>query len=187
MKWSDMTYDDFYIPYDENQKVIRGFFLTTLNVDLNHIPPIFNENFSLCESISETSCRFIEKKVPLSSIIGTSYQEYGNKSIIQAYMRIKRAHEYIRQGIVTRGKYFYMLKSDVRCQKIPIILSYNAHGNYYWVDGNGNHRVILYKMMMLAEIAEKYEWARSDGYDINYMGFHDVRKKYWLKALVKMT
>ena len=185
MKWSDMTYDDFYIPYDENQRAIRGFLLTALGVDLNNIPAIFNEYFAFYESESQKNETFTERKIYLSDIIGTSYQDYGDKSIIQSYMRIKRAPYYITQGKVTRGKYFRMLKIPVDSQSCPIKLSKMGTEDRYWVDGNGNHRIILYKIIMLAEIAEKYEWARSDDYDINYMGFTDIRKKYWLKALVR--
>ncbi len=100
-------------------------------------------------------------------------------------MRVKRAPYYITQGKVTRGKYFRMLKMPVDSQSCPIKLSKMGTEDRYWVDGNGNHRIILYKIIMLAEIAEKYEWARSDDYDINYMGFTDIRKKYWVKALVR--
>ena len=35
MRWSEMKTENFYMPYDENQRVIRGFFLRTLNLDLN--------------------------------------------------------------------------------------------------------------------------------------------------------
>nr|WP_326184533.1 hypothetical protein [uncultured Oscillibacter sp.] len=187
MKWSDFSYDDFYIPYDENQKAIRGFLLATLNVDLNNIPAIFNEDFSFTPSIESSEDTYIEKKVFLTDIVGTSYSEYGGKSIIQAFMRIKRASTYIRQGRVTRSKYHYMLKRPARQQPCPIKLSYDKDSNTYWVDGNGNHRVILYKIMMLAEIAEKYEWACSEDYDIHYNGFSDIRNRYWLYALVRNT
>lgn len=66
-------------------------------------------------------------------------------------------------------------------QQCPIILSQNCDVKYY-VDGNGNHRVILYKIMMLSEIANKYPYACSDDYDLTFEGFEDVQKKYWLNA-----
>lgn len=44
MKWSELKYSkDYYIPFDENQKVIRGFLLSMLGLDLNHIPAYFND------------------------------------------------------------------------------------------------------------------------------------------------
>ena len=89
-------------------------------------------------------------------------------SIIQSFMRIKRGGKYILNGAVTRGKYFYMLKRPVFKQRCPIALSYDEETGKYWVDGNGNHRVIFYKIMMLSEIAEKYEWSRSEDYDLEY-------------------
>ena len=184
MKWSDFTYDDFYIPYDENQRAIRGFLLTTLGVDLNNIPTILQERFEyIPEDRAEKN--LIEKKVILSDIIGSSYHDYSDMSIIESFMRIKRGDAYIQQGAVTRGKYFHMLKQHCAQQRSPIILSENKESNYYWVDGNGNHRVVMYKIMMLAEIASKYEWARSESYDISFKGFEDIRRKYWLRAYVR--
>lgn len=189
MKWSDLSYSrEFYIPFDEFQKVVRGFLLASLNVDLENIPRIFFEPFTYFKSQQYrsdkgfTDCN--ECKIYLSEIVGSSYEDYSNISIIEAFMRIKRAPSYILQGRVTRNKYFSMLKKSVYMQECPIVLTKN-HNNQYFVDCNGNHRVIMYKIMMLAEIANKYEWARSDSYNLNYKGFNDIRKKYWLKAFVR--
>lgn len=183
MKWSDIKYDsEFYIPFDENQRAIRGFLLTQLDVDLNCIPHIFNEPFQYIEGTAFNNTQYEQRKVYLSDIIGTSYKDYGGSSIIQAYLRIKRASGYIKAGMVTRNKYFRMLKDDVKKQSCPVELS--QIGEQYFVNGNGNHRIVLYKIIMLAEIAQKYEWACSDDYDVNYDGFHDIRNKYWLNARV---
>ena len=184
MKWSELSYsdEDFYIPYDENQRAVRGFLLTTLGVDLEHLPRILFQPYLLFNR-TEFSEEYAQK-VYVSDIIGTSYSDYGGISIIESFIRIKRACHYIQDGCVTRGKYFHMLKKPVNDQPVPIRLSRLDDGRYY-VDGNGNHRVVLYKIMMLAEIASTYEWARSDDYDLNYIGFEDITKKYWLNALVK--
>ena len=52
------------------------------------------------------------------------------------------------------------------------------------MDGNGNHRILVYKIMLLAEIAQKYPWVYSEDYDLAFKGFDDVTKKYWLYAQV---
>lgn len=185
MKWSEMSYSDYYIPFDENQRAIRGFFLTTLHVDLEAIPYIFNQPFEYFNSSLHSFSKYYPKKVFLCDIAGTSYKDYGGMSVIQSFMRIKRGGKYILNGAVTRGKYFYMLKRPIFEQRCPIALSYDAETGKYWVDGNGNHRVIFYKMMMLSEIAEKYKWPRTEGFDFSYACFQDITKRYWLNAIVR--
>lgn len=186
MKWSDLSYDDYYIPYDENQRAIRGFLLTTLGVDLENLPRILFEPFEYFGSQSQQFTKEAAQRIYLDDIIGTSYRDYGNKSVIDAFLRIKRARHYIQQGKVTRDKYFYWLKKPVFEQRAPIILS-KTQDDLYFVDGNGNHRVIMYKIMMLSEIAQKYEWVCGDSYDFSrreYNRFQNITRKYWLNALV---
>jgi hypothetical protein len=105
--------------------------------------------------------------------------------IIFSYMKIKRASMYIQDGRVTKNKYFYMLKKPVNKQNVPVVLSRNSQGSYF-VDGNGNHRIILYKIMLLTEIANKNPCVYSEDYDLNYRGFEDIRKKYWINAKVRV-
>ncbi|MBK5253357.1 MAG: hypothetical protein JJE03_02610 [Peptostreptococcaceae bacterium] len=144
MNWSDLTYSDFYIPYDENQKAIRGCWLTTLEISLEKIQTIFNERFDCFDSLKNKES-YKEQKIMLSDIIGTSYRDYGDMSII----KLSR---------LENGKYF--------------------------VDGNGNHRVILYKMMMLAEIAKTDSHINLNNYSMNFRRIEKIRKKYWLNAYV---
>ena len=60
------------------------------------------------------------------------------------------------------------------------------NGNYF-VDGNGNHRIILFKLMMLAEIIDTYPYASDDIYDWSLTTlFSNIRKKYWLNAKVRL-
>jgi len=186
LKWSELTYSNFYIPYDENQKAIRGFLLTTLGINLEEIPFIFNEPFNYYEGNEAHKDKLYVHKVFLNEIVGTSYADYGGMEIIQSYLRIKRADSYIKDGLITPNKYFYMLKKSVNEQDAPIILSRLDNGKYF-VDGNGNHRIVLYKIMMLAEIAKKYPYAYSDDYEFSYWAFNDIGKKYWLNAKVRTT
>ena len=184
MKWSEVSYgDSFYIPFDENQRAIRGFWLTTLGIDLNSLPEIFfNEQFSFYEGQKPVS--YSEEKVCLPSIVGTSYKDYGGSAIIESYLKIKRACHYINDGLVTRGKYFHSLKKQIADQQIPVILSRNQDGTYF-VDGNGNHRIILYKMMMYAEIGIKYPNAYIHRPDFNNCKtLSNITNKYWLNARV---
>ena len=66
-------------------------------------------------------------------------------------------------------------------QECPVILSRNLDNTFY-VNGNGNHRVLSYKIMMLAEIAQNYKWVYEDDYDMTFNDFDDITKKYWLYA-----
>jgi len=185
LKWSELTYSNFYIPYDENQKAIRGFLLTTLGINLEEIPFIFNEPFNYYEGNEAHKDKLYVHKVFLNEIVGTSYADYGGMEIIQSYLRIKRADSYIKDGLITPNKYFYMLKKSVNEQDAPIILSRLDNGKYF-VDGNGNHRIVLYKIMMLAEIAYNYSYAYDEDYDFSYWPFDDIGKKYWLNAKVRI-
>ena len=78
-----------------------------------------------------------------------------------------------------------MLKRPSFEQNCPIALSFDTKTEKYWVDSNGNHRIVFYKMMMLSEIAEKYEWSRSEDYDLEYAGFEEITNRYWLNAMVR--
>ena len=184
MKWSEQTYSDYYIPFDENQRAIRGFFLTTLHLNLEDLPYILNQPF---EYRSRNDCTFTDyspRKVYLKDIVGTFYKDYGGRTILQSFMRIKRGAAWITKGETTRNKYFVQLKKPISNQSCPIMLAYDPEVGKYWVDRNGNHRVIFYKIMMLAEIAEKYEWPCSENFDLSFNGFNDVAKRYWLNAMV---
>ena len=183
MKWSDYSYDGYYIPYDENQRAIRGFLLTTLNIDLNDIPSVFHESFRYFDR-SKNQLSYYAKKVYLRDIVGSSYKDYADMRIIDSYMRIKRAPGYIQQGAVTRGKYFRALKKPCKDQLCPVMLSCDETQSYYWVDGNGNHRIVFYKIMMLAEIAEECKKYYGGTYDPSYMRFDHITEKYWLNAFI---
>jgi len=82
LKWSELTYSNFYIPYDENQKAIRGFLLTTLGINLEEIPFIFNEPFNYYENNEAHKHTINAHKVFLNEIIGTSYAVYGGMEIM---------------------------------------------------------------------------------------------------------
>lgn len=119
MKWSEINYSDYYVPFDENQRAIRGFWLTTLGIDLENMSDIFMQTFKLFET--KKSCSCFDEKVHLTSIVGTSHQDYGNMPIVLSFAKIKRAHRYITDGYVTRGKYFYNLKRPINEQEPPIL------------------------------------------------------------------
>lgn len=152
MRWSEMKTENFYMPYDENQRVIRGFFLRTLNLDLNNIPYIFWEPFTKFERIPYSHST--ERKIYVRDIIGTVHEDYGGLPLIQAYMRLKRGDKWILQGEVTRGKYFCHLKKSTAQQMTPICVSPAGNGKYF-LNSNGNHRTILYKLMMMGDIRKK--------------------------------
>ena len=181
MRWSEMKTENFYMPYDENQRVIRGFFLRTLNLDLNNIPYIFWEPFTKFERIPYSHST--ERKIYVRDIIGTVHEDYGGLPLIQAYMRLKRGDKWILQGEVTSGKYFCHLKKSTAQQMTPICVSPAGNGKYF-LNSNGNHRTILYKLMMMAEIYEKKHYYISENEYLDYRCFQDVSNKYWLNASV---
>ena len=204
MKWSELSYTNknYHIPFDDNQKAVRGFFLWKLGIDLENIPNIFNEQHQYHKKKIETENnnnkkyyeRFISQKVFLDDIVGTSSETYGGMEIIQSFMKIKRADFYIKEGYVTRNKYFHMLKKPTSQQENRIILSRLDNGNYF-VDGNGNHRVVLYKIMMFAEIVVAHNnYFYTDGrfiYDdeedfieLSECKINNIKKKYWLNAFI---
>ena len=185
MQWSEIKDDDFYIPFDENKKTILGFWLIKQGLSLENIPTIFNENFGHFEKSNYPNPKLQERKVYLNEIIGTSHKDYGNMPLIRAYARLKRAPNYILNDDITKIKYTKLLKKAVKNQSVPIVLSQNADGSYY-VDDNGNHRIIFYKMMLLSEIVLKYNYVLNNEYVINRNSFKDICNKYWLNAYVKM-
>lgn len=184
MKWSELNYNDFHIPFDENQRAIRGFWLIKQGIDLENLPIIFNEQFRRFERLKCNE--YEERKVYLKDIIGTSHPDYGDMEIIKSYMRIKRARNYIIDDLVTKTKYNKMLRKAINEQDEPVILSENKDGTYF-VDGNGNHRIIFYKMMLLSEIALNYKYAFDEDFNFNRELFKDITKKYWINANIKKT
>ena len=98
-------------------------------------------------------------------------------------MRLKRGDKWILQGEVTRGKYFCHLKKSTAQQMTPICVSPAGNGKYF-LNSNGNHRTILYKLMMMAEIYEKKHYYISENEYLDYRCFQDVSNKYWLNASV---
>jgi len=184
LQWSKMKNDNFYEPFDEKRKAILGFWLVKQGIDLDNIPPIFNECFSYFKKSECNNKKFQERKVFLNNITGTSHQDYGNMEIIKSFIRLKRAQFYILNDSVTKIKYTKLLKKTVKEQTVPIYLSQNADGSYY-VDGQGNHRVIFYKMMLLSEIVSKNNYILNQGYTLNINSFQDICKKYWLNAYIK--
>lgn len=185
LQWSKIENNNYYIPFDENRKAILGFWLLKQGLDLENIPTIFNEHFFYFEKSKFNNVKLQERKVFLNNIIGTSHKDYGDMEIIKSFIRLKRATSYIINDDVTRIKYSKLLKMPVEKQPIPIYLSQSAKDCYY-VDGQGNHRVIFYKMMLLSEIASKYKYVLNQGYAFNKDLFKDICKKYWLNAYIKI-
>ena len=180
MKWSELDNNNFYECFDENQRAIKGFWLTTLGVNLENLPITFNEHFIYFHSQKSNRKDYKIQKVYLSDIVGTSHKDYGDMEIIKAYIRSKRTSNYIKNGLVTKRKYNTMLKKPIYNQDVPIILSRNKDGKYF-VDGNGNHRIILYKIMMLAEIASQYS---NDSFYFPKKSLANIQKKYWIYAYI---
>lgn len=185
MKWSEISYKGVYAHSDENRQAVLGCFLVSLGIDLEKLPRNLFEPYEYYPSAIKHTTDYSVEKVCVQDIVGTSRQEYAeDNQVLFSFMKLKRIKDYIMNGSVTRNKYLWMLKQKE--QQCPIILSKNRDNSFY-VDGNGNHRVLTYKIMMLAEIAQKYEWIYHDDYDLSYKGFHKISKKYWLYARVLNT
>ena len=181
-KWSEISYDGTYAHSDENRQAVLGYFLVSLGIDLERLPRYLFEPYTYYPSSTKRITAYTVEKVYVQDIVGTSRQEYAeDNQVLFSFMKLKRIKEYIMNGSVTRNKYLWMLKQKE--QKYPIILSKSSDNSFY-VDGNGNHRVLAYKIMMLAEIAHKYEWVYDDDYDLFFKGFDEISKKYWIYARV---
>lgn len=184
MKWLEMDNNNFYQPFDDKQKVIRGYWLIKQKINLEKLPEIFNEQFKKFDRRESDKEVYEQRKVYLDEIVGTSHNDYGGMKIIQAYIRLKRADMYILDNMVSKIKYNKMLRKNIVEQEIPVILSQNEDGTYF-VDGNGNHRIILYKMMMYSEIATMSQKSTESLFYNNSISINDIKKKYWLIASIK--
>lgn len=177
MNWHDSICPESHVPFDENQRAILGYWLTTVGVDLENIPDIFSERYELFPKTNIhgfDQSYYTERKVMIKNIIGTSHEHYGDTSLIDAYMRLGRASDYIKSGCVTLKAYnlkFHKKASLQTCSQV--ILTKLPNGKFY-VDGNGNHRVIFYKLMMLSEISKHQ----------NSEAIHDIYKSYWINAFI---
>ncbi|MEA4973675.1 MAG: hypothetical protein VB119_10975 [Candidatus Metalachnospira sp.] len=173
MKWSQIESDDWvHIPFDENERAVKGSALVSWGMNLEDVP---NECFDICiryDSKGKQFSAYSEERVQLSDIVGSSYDMYSDIPWIVAYQKIKRASTYILQGDTTIGKYKWQLKKPCIEQWNKIELTRTNNGLY--IDGNGNHRVIIYKMMMFSELSSK-----------RYTELSAICKQYWLKAMVR--
>lgn len=187
MKWSDIEDNDFYIMYDENQKVIRGNWLITMGIDLNEIPNILFDTFNQYNTLRTSKSKYESRKVLVTDIIGTSHKDYGDITLINAFIRLKRLPIYINK--VTPNRYFRNLKQSTDMQQVPVILSPLENGKYY-IDGNGNHRMILYKLMFLIKLCKTFtdivsEKDLNNIYYKNNFCINEIISNYWLNALIR--
>ena len=173
MKWSDVKCDSWvHSPFDENERAIKGFALASWGMDLENIP---DKCFDKCARYYPEGRQFSgyrQEKIYVSDIIGSSYDMYSNISWIEAFQKIKRASGYILRGDTTIGKYQWQLKKSCVNQWNDIKLTRTNTGLF--VDGNGNHRIIIYKMMLFSESA------MCSAYEAN-----SINNRYWLNAMVK--
>jgi hypothetical protein len=174
MRWSEIEYD-FYKTFDENEKVKKGFLLSRLGVDLEDIPDIFFGVIKYCDENQLEVSAGREGRVYLKDVVGSFHSDYSNVEWIQAFQRLKRASHYIEYNFVTLGKYLRELKLPIIKQKCPETpIGFIEKNDGYYIYGNGNHRVIMYKMMYMAEISKANTLS-------------DIKKtnnKYWLNAKV---
>ena len=170
MKWSEISCperNNFYGPYDDNEMVVRGWFLNSIGINLDVLP---DELFEPCELISSEDLKLsnpYEARVDIRDIAGTKHTVYGGRTWIYAFIQQHKTLYHIKAGNVTRGKYFKMLKQPLDKQP-PCISLIKAKNGRYYVYTNGNHRVTFYKLMYLTELAS--------GCDSN---------KYWLYAEIR--
>ena len=179
-KWSEISYNGVYTHSDESRQAVLGCFLVSLGIDLERLPHNLFEPYDFFPPSLLNTTEYALKKVCVRDIVGTSRREYAeDNQVLFSFMKLKRIKDYILNGQVTRNKYLWMMKQKE--QNCPIILSRNLDNTFY-VNGNGNHRVLSYKIMMLAEIAQKYNWVYEEDYDLSFQGFDEIAKKYWLYA-----
>lgn len=180
-KWSDISYEGTYAKSNENRQAVLGYFLYKNGINLENLPEILFEPFSFFPRNEERS-NYQIKRVYLKDVIGTSRQDYSeDNQLLYSFMKLKRIEYYIINERVTPNKYFKMLKSSN--QENLVKLS-QCENNKYYVDGNGNHRIITYKIMMLAEISKIYgnSYLQNCGFSLSEN--NKIAKKYWLNAIV---
>lgn len=140
-----------HLAMDENKYVCRGYILRALGFDLENLPEALLEPCLYVESPKREEMYPIYRKVHVRDIVGTSYEDYGGDSWLAAYLKVKRLDYYIENGCLTKGKYMRLMKQfDLKHDRLMVHLSLTSEGLV--VDGNGNHRVSVYKMMYLADI-----------------------------------
>ena len=152
----------------DDQKRIKKLFLESLGVATSAIPDAFFEPCIYYDKKGKTFSESKQMKVSLNMIKGSSYDIYAQKTWIETFAMLKRASRYIKNGDVTKKKYFTGLKKTIKNKHLAIRLI-KAKDGFYYVDGNGNHRVTLYKMMYYSDITNGL----------------DCSNDYWLYAMVK--
>lgn len=178
MRWSDIVNRNKDV--DTNISSICGFYLNCLGVDLENIPESIMTPCSRYETEGKKYGKPKLQKVYLDSIVGTSYKEYAGYTWLDTLLRLHRADRYIKNGMVVRGKYFWLMKQP--CSDIPsVYLSRDKEGRLY-VDGNGNHRVTFYKLMQFTD-SIMYKAIAKQQFHVNED--RNRHTLYWLYAMVK--
>lgn len=152
----------------DDQKKIKKLFLESLEVNTSAIPDAFLEPCIYYDKNGKTFSEPKPMKVYLNMIKGTSYDIYAQETWIETFAMLKRASRYIKNGDVTKKKYFAGLKKTVKNKYLAIRLI-KAKDGFYYVDSNGNHRVTLYKMMYYSDVTNGIDCAND----------------YWLYAMVE--
>ena len=100
MKWSEIPCQGVHRPADENIRAILGYLLTTLGIDLENIPRIMFEKHDQYKKVPRNgiNATWEVRKVYLSDIVGTSYEGYGGKGVIESFLELKRAVLYIKEN-----------------------------------------------------------------------------------------
>lgn len=186
--WKDINYSNYYKDLTENRKTILGYALVTQGIDLSQLPNSFFSSFKYFESQKSNKCDMKLEKVHIVDILGTSYKDYSSdEGIIYSFMKLKRIEDYVKHNQFTYLKLSRLLKSSPAHPSLYVQLTKNKDGKYF-VDGQGNHRVIMYKMLMLCEIHKlKYDYENLSELMSSEKNRYIPKelKKYWIYALVR--
>ena len=178
MKWEEIFNNFTNHSYShEKEKTIRGFWLCTeLDLDLENLP--IELTFQPCLYYESNGKKWEEdyclQKIHVRDIAGTTYKEYSGGTWLDAYCQLHRADYYIEKNLATYNKYFCQLKKKQYSFNWYIRLTKTKDG-YYYIDGNGNHRVTMYKLLYFAN--EYHRKMRS--YDVYNP------ESFWLYAYVR--
>jgi hypothetical protein len=201
MIWKDYNPKGiFYNVCDDNLKAVCGFFLHTVcGVDLTSVPVILTMEHKLFEHcnikhsgsiIQGASPEYKLKKIPLVKVVGTSVHAYAG-SLLEAFLNLQHIDNYIISSIKSPKQFIKDIRNP--SQSDYVILYPNSDKTYF-INGNGNHRIICYKLIMLSEIAKKIStgncWNHHECVSefskrlINGDIFIDITKKYWIYAQI---
>lgn len=152
-RWCDIP-EDFYHKDNYEDNLHRVGFLKNIGININNIPESMCENFLWLDEYSLLINKKNGKsgKVCIKDVIGTTHQDYGNIPLIKAFKRLKRNAFWCDKMIrLTSIPYQVQLRRSINGNS-GLAIRLIKIGDKYYINEQGNHRLITYKILYLAEM-----------------------------------